>query len=738
VWEQIDDIGTGLAPVTAAVRTLPHDLPTFTGRHRELHRLLDGPVGIVAIDGMAGVGKTTLAVHAAHRLATRFPDGQLFLDLHAHTAGQSPVSPADALYTLLCFTGMAPTAIPAGLDERAALWRSRVAGRRVLVVLDNVVGHEQVRPLLPGTPGCCVVLTSRRRLAALDGTVTMPLDILPPDDAAALFVRMAGTGDRDEPAVRALTAQVGYLPLAIRLLGGWLRGHPSWSVTDLVDELATAKDRSAAIRAENVIVGAAFDMSFDALRARLRAFFVSLGAHPGADFDAPTAAALAGVDEDEARQSLDELYNDHLVEEPVRGRYQFHDLIRDYARGLSATRPVPETDEAMTRLMTHYSTTAGSASTQLHGTPMVPAAGLTTRAEAARWFATELPNLLATIDHTADRHGPAAAQLSLHLRSYLSQRGRWRQAITLYERTRHAASDAPLVQAAVLRHLGLFHRRLGEVQPAESYLRAALAIYGELADQIGKASTLGQLGTVYREHGALPTALDYTTQALVIFREIGNLNGVATQLSEVGALQSRLGDHDAARETMWAALKVCDETGDRANESNLLRMLADIELKAGLIDEAETAVNQALVLARDTAYLVAQADALNVLGAVHQARSHPDDALAAFGEALEIYADIGDRRGHTTVLNRIGMLTCDRDPGSARRVHVFALRAARAMANSALEAQAWEGLGRAFVASGDTPLGLHRLRRAVAIYDRIGDHDRCQVIDLIRVLESGG
>jgi hypothetical protein len=158
VWEQTDDIGTELAPLTAAVRTLPHDVPGFTGRHRELARLLDGPVGIIAIDGMAGVGKTTLAVHAAHRLATRFPDGQLFLDLHAHTAGQPPVSPADALHTLLCFTGIEPTAVPASLDERAALWRSRVAGRRVLVVLDNVVGHEQVRPLLPGAPGCCVVL----------------------------------------------------------------------------------------------------------------------------------------------------------------------------------------------------------------------------------------------------------------------------------------------------------------------------------------------------------------------------------------------------------------------------------------------------------------------------------------------------------------------------------------------------------------------------------------------------
>ncbi|MFL6123351.1 AAA family ATPase, partial [Actinophytocola sp.] len=220
---QLDAIGRHVrrtAPAAvAAARTLPHDIATFTGRERELKHLTHaitsaksaGTVGIIAIDGMAGVGKTALAVRAAHRLVGSFPDGQLFLDLHAHTAGQSPVSPTDALQALLSAVGVEPGAVPRNLDQRAALWRDRLASRRILVVLDNAVGHEQVRLLLPGASGACVLITARRRLTALDGAVMMPLEILSPTEAGELFVRAAGTGDPRSAAVGELTRQVGYL-----------------------------------------------------------------------------------------------------------------------------------------------------------------------------------------------------------------------------------------------------------------------------------------------------------------------------------------------------------------------------------------------------------------------------------------------------------------------------------------------------------------------------------------------
>lgn len=743
MWER-NDIGTELAgtngdvaPAVAAARTLPHDVSTFTGRHRELSRLLDSPAGIIAIDGMAGVGKTTLAVRAAHRIADRFPDGQLFLDLHAHTAGQSPVSPADALHTLLCFTGVAPTAVPASLDERAALWRSRMADRRVLVVLDNVVGHEQVRPLLPGAPGCRVVITGRRRLAALDGAVMMPLDILPPDDAATLFVRVAGTGDPDEPAVRELTAQVGYLPLAIRLLGGWLRGHPSWSVTDLVGELATAKDRSAAIRAENVIVGAAFDMSFDALRTRLKAFFVSLGAHPGTDLDAATAAALAGVDEDEARQSLDELYNDHLIEEPVRGRYQFHDLIRDYVRGLAATRPAPATDDAMARLLAHYSTTARIATALLRSSPVRPAHNMSTYADAARWFNAELTNLLATIDHTAERHGADAAGLTLLLRTHLSWQGHWARAIALFQtaqRAAHAADDRA-TEAAVLCDLGQFHRLRGDYRMADRRLREALLLYTELDDHRGMAMVFGQLGALHRLSGVLHTALEYANKSLAYSRTLNDQRRIATSLSEISNVRARLGEYTLALETARAALLACRDIGSSSLTSTILRTLGEAECLNGRLDQAEATLSEALRLAREADMRVAEADARYFRGVNRLRVGRVEDAHRDLVAALDIYTRIGNRRGQTRALNEFGALVCDRDPLSARRIHLTALRSARAMASAMLEASSWRGLGRSYVASGDVPRGIARLRRAADIYRAIGDHEARAVEEFIGGLE---
>src|SRR5262249_50420002 len=244
---------------------------SFTGRGRELARLLaalatmaanGGVVGIYAIDGMAGIGKTTFAVHAAHRLAPRFPDGQFFLPLHAHTPRQRPGGRADALASLLLTAGLAAQQIPPGLEARAARWRNVVAGKKILLVLDDAAGHEQVRPLLPGTAGSLVLVTSRRRLAALEDAAVISLDTLSPAEAAALLVRLAA-----RPALRAgdaavgeITRMCGYLPLAIAMLASHLRHHPAWAVAQLAAELAAAQDRLSLMSAENLSVAAAFGL----------------------------------------------------------------------------------------------------------------------------------------------------------------------------------------------------------------------------------------------------------------------------------------------------------------------------------------------------------------------------------------------------------------------------------------------------------------------------------------------
>ena len=342
------ETGTGSGSAAAASRTLPRDIAAFTGRAGELERLTaglagaapgGGVVGICAIGGMAGIGKTTLAVHAAHRLAGRFPDGQLFLPLHGHTPGQRPVDPADALASLLLAAGVAAQAIPAGLDARAGCWRDHLAGKKILLVLDDAAGHEQVGPLLPGTAGCLVLVTSRRRLAALEDAAVLSLDTLPPAEAAVLLARLAGRPDLGpaDAGVGEITRLCGYLPLAIGMLGRQLAHHPSWTPAGLAADLAAAAvGRLELMAAENLSVAAAFDLSYRDLTAGQRRLFRRLGLHPGPDIDAYAAAALAGTSLAAARRGLEALYGQHLITEPARGRYRLHDLLREHARALAA------------------------------------------------------------------------------------------------------------------------------------------------------------------------------------------------------------------------------------------------------------------------------------------------------------------------------------------------------------------------------------------------------------------
>src|SRR5215472_14714751 len=290
----------------AATRALPRDTAAFTGREAELGRLVEaidglaasaGVVGLHAIDGMAGIGKTSFAVHAAHRLAERFPDGQFFLPLHSHTAGQRPVDPADGLASLLLAAGLAAAQIPPGLEARTARWRAHVAGRKILLVLDDAAGHEQVRPLLPGAAGSLVLVTSRRRLTALEDSAVISLDILAPGEAAALLTRLAARAgiDTADPAVSAITRLCGYLPLAIGLIAGQLKHHPARTAGQVAADLTAATDRMALLQAENLSVTAAFDLSYQDLTEDRKRLFRRLGLIPGPSFDAYAAAALNGI-----------------------------------------------------------------------------------------------------------------------------------------------------------------------------------------------------------------------------------------------------------------------------------------------------------------------------------------------------------------------------------------------------------------------------------------------------------
>jgi hypothetical protein len=358
-------------PVTVAC-TLPADTAAFTGRAEELREITAAVrgaaqagrvVAIHAIDGMPGVGKTALAVHVGHRVADRFPDRQLFVDLHAHTAGQQPTDPADALAGLLAADGVDPRYVPDGLEARAAMWRDRLADKRALLILDNAAHSDQVAPLLPGAAGCLVLVTSRRHLGDLPAAVVaVPLDVLPPEEAQRMFVRLAPRAAAEPAKVAELVAVCGHLPLAISLLARLAARHPAWSMDDLIGQ---ARARLLTIRAEHRTVAAAFDLSYQYLTVGQQRFFRYLGLHPGVDIDAYAAAALTGTTLEEAVEHLDELHSNHLLTEPAFGRYRMHDLIRGYAQRLAAAEPTEQRDQALGRLLDYYQHTAGLADARL-------------------------------------------------------------------------------------------------------------------------------------------------------------------------------------------------------------------------------------------------------------------------------------------------------------------------------------------------------------------------------------
>ncbi|MFC7615136.1 ATP-binding protein [Actinokineospora soli] len=324
--------------------TLPFDIPDFAGRAAEVDRLLGTTTArgaVVTIDGMAGVGKSATAVRVAHRLAERYPDAQVFVDLHGFTPSREPVPPAAALDTLLRSVGVPAGEIPAELDHRVAAWRAEMAGRRAVVVLDNAIDAAQVRPLIPGAPGCVVIVTSRKRLPTLEGAVALSLDVLPADDARALVEGVVGPAPGERAALDELAELCGRLPLALRIVAARLRHRPQWTVADLVDRLRSEQQRLEELRVDDHDLAAAFALSYRHLDTDQQRVFRLLGVHQGADIDAHAAAALTGLPLRRAADLLDELVDHHLLEQRTRGRFGFHDLLREHAHTLLSDEDDP-------------------------------------------------------------------------------------------------------------------------------------------------------------------------------------------------------------------------------------------------------------------------------------------------------------------------------------------------------------------------------------------------------------
>lgn len=663
--------------LTAATRTLPRDAASFTGRERELRQLMDtaasvvdsgGVVGIHAIGGMAGIGKTALAVHAAHLLAERFPDGQIFLPLHGHTAGQAVVEPTDALASLLETAGVPARQIPRSLEARVRLWRDHLAGKRMLIVLDDAIGHEQVRPLLPGTARSLVLVTSRRHLTALEDARSLSLDTLPADQAAELLVQLASRPDLDagQPAVAETVQLCGYLPLAIGMLARQLYHHPVWTVSDLAAELSAARDRLNLMQAENQSVTAAFDLSYQDLGQELQAFFRRLGLHPGTDIDVYAAAAIGGISPASARSALRSLYDQHLLIEHVHGRYRMHDLIREYSRILADSDGPHEQASAIGSLLQYYSQTASTANRLIPRGParLIPSGRalwadcpqLASREEAIAWMNAERVNLSAAAGYAA-AHGMYAYAIGLPaaMHGFLRGQGHWDDAIKLELVSVKIArqSGDRNSEAAALIDLGHTQRLSGDYGSAAASFARAKDLSHLISDTASEVRALVQLSIVHRLTGDSQAAIDTAERAVELGRLLTNRYEEAAALTELGAAQQSAGNPTAAAGSLAIALQLCRIDGDELIESAALDHLGVVQHTLGELAAAGRNLARALEIWRSIGNKHGEALALEHLGLLRQAEGRVKEAAQLLTESLELYRVIGSSHEQERAYNSL-------------------------------------------------------------------------------------
>jgi DNA-binding SARP family transcriptional activator len=732
-------------------RTAPRQLPAsaqhFTGRQVEMDLLVDqlgplaqradsaGAIVISAIDGMAGIGKTALAVHAAHRLAERFPDGQLFLDLHGYTQGHPARTAGEALTWLLQSLGVPPARIPTDGEQAAALYRQRLADTRTLIVLDNAATEAQVRPLLPGAGSCLVLVTSRRRLKGLDDAHILSLGLLSPPDAVALLSKVTGP-DRispDDPLAGEVAELCGYLPLALRIAASLLRHRPAWGLEQLAGQLRDQHRRMSALSDGERGLPAVFDLSYASLDASHRLLWRRLGLIPGPDLDAYAAAALIESGPAHAAGLLEDLVDHNLLGTYPPGRYRLHDLLRSHARTLAAADSAPERAAAVDRLLHYYAHTAQSASVLISRYPRpAPDGSKPTHTpalpdpDAARaWLRTEQSTLEAAFTHAhtsgLDRHTIA---LAAGLAEILQIDGPWIRALQIHQAAAETAerSEHSAAHATALTDLGRVRPQIGDYPGARDVLTLALELYRALGDRLGEAGALTDLGRVRVLTGDYPGAGDFLTRALELYRALGNRLGEAGALTDLGRVRLQTGDHPAADDAHTRVLELYRTLGNRNGEAIALADLGRVRHQAGDYPGADDVLTQALDLYRTLGNRLGEAGALNDLGRVRFLTGDHPGADSAHTQALELYRALGNRNGEAGALNNLGRVRHQAgDYRGADDAHTQALEAYRALGNRLGEAFVLTSLGRLRHQIGDYPGAEDVHTRALELYRELGN-----------------
>jgi DNA-binding SARP family transcriptional activator len=662
-------------PAAAQENVVPRQLPAatrhFAGRAEALKALAalaaeaaqaSHATVISVIDGTAGIGKTTLALHFAHQVAEQFPDGQLYVNLRGFDPAGPPMTPVEVIGLFLNALAVSAARIPAGLDAQAGLYRSLMAGQRMLVLLDNARDVDQVRPLLPASPGCLVIVTSRSRLTSLvaaEGAAPVPLDVLTEAEATELLSRHLGpervTGEPG--ATDELIRLCARLPLALSIAAARIASRPGLSLAALAADLRDARGRLDALDAGHAAsdVRTVFSWSYQQLDAATARLFRLLGLHAGPDISAAAAASLAGLPRDEGCRRLGELTRANLLAEHAPGRFWCHDLLRAYAVELAQSADSEAERRAATgRTLDHYLHTAHSAALQLHPArkpvalaPLKPGAEpepIGAAGPALAWFEAEDRVLMAA---TAQAHQAGfdthAWQLAWAISRFLDTQGRWHDwAVT--ERIALAATQRlgdRAAQASAHQRFGYARARLGCFEDAHAHLGLALGIHTERGDHVGQAYVYNCLAITLTHQGRHGEALDQARQALTSYTAAGDRPGRAMALNSVGWLHAVAGDHRQALSYCGQSLDLFRELGSREGEASALDSLGYAHQQLGHHADATACYQQALSLHREIGNRWGEAETLGHLGDTRHAAGNPQEARTAWEQALEILDDLG-------------------------------------------------------------------------------------------------
>jgi tetratricopeptide (TPR) repeat protein len=617
---------------------------------------------ISAVDGMAGIGKTALAVYWAHRVADRFPDGQLYVNLRGFDPVGSPVAPAEAVRGFLDAFEVPAERIPVGVQAQSSLYRSILAGRRVLVVLDNARDAAQVRPLLPGAPGCFVLVTSRTRLTSLiaaEGARPLTVDLLSATEARELLTRRLGP-DRvvaEPAAVEEIISLCARLPLALSVVAARAAMHPGFSLAALAAELHRTRGGLQAFEGGEVSddVRAVFSWTYQHLDPVAARLFRLLGLHPGPDITAAVAASLAGVDLAQVRRALTELARYHLVDEQIPGRFGFHDLLRAYATELVATHDSDdERHAARHRMLDYYLHTAHASNLLLYPrwhpvTLTAPLPGVVTEelsdtTDALAWFDAEYAVLLAAVQLAATTgHHSHAWQLPSTLGEFFIRRGHWADwADTENTALRIARRYGDWQgQAQARRSLGCALAWLGRFDEAHDHLRQAVDLFAELGDPAGQADSYLQLGFVFGQQGNPADVLAHGQRALDLYHAAGSPRGLSQALNSIGYAHALLGQPEQAITFCRQALSLNREVGDRRVEAKTLDSLGYAHYLLAQYDQAIDYLQRSVAIGRELGDHHNQATHLDHLGDAYHAAGHRNAARDAWQQALDILDQLG-------------------------------------------------------------------------------------------------